>query len=166
MNQPLANYYSTINQPVTPQVHGSAWWLNPIQQWHGWHGTAILGCRSHIFMVHFAETFEFERWIQPCVSNVLRNSWSSAGASLVAAIGVRPDNPPALGRWKSAEAIYKGLGRDHPELMDKIELMFEPASNVDSIILTWAIEAQAHQYPCSVWMRDCFFLRCSCISWR
>ena len=45
---------------------------------------------------------------------------------------------------------------EHPELMSKIELMSQPASNVDSVILKWCIESQAEEYPCSVWQRDCF----------
>eukprot|EP00438_Fugacium_kawagutii_P005359 Skav207096 [mRNA] locus=scaffold2123:25752:29784:+ [translate_table: standard] len=34
--------------------------------------------------------------------------------------------------------------------------MSQPASNVDSVILKWCIEAQAEQFPASLWMRDCF----------
>ena len=48
---------------------------------------------------------------------------------------------------------YRKLRKSHPELMSKLEVMSQPASNVDSVILTWA---QAEQYPCSMWMRDCF----------
>ena len=32
----------------------------------------------------------------------------------------------------------------------------EPASNVDSVILSWVIEGQASEHPCSMWQRDCF----------
>ncbi|CAE7513749.1 unnamed protein product [Symbiodinium natans] len=34
--------------------------------------------------------------------------------------------------------------------------MSQPAANVDSVILSWVIEGQATEYPCSVWQRDCF----------
>ncbi|CAK9011771.1 unnamed protein product [Durusdinium trenchii] len=51
---------------------------------------------------------------------------------------------------------YRKLRKSHPELMSKLEVMSQPASNVDSVILTWSIQAQAEQYPCSMWMRDCF----------
>ena len=51
---------------------------------------------------------------------------------------------------------YRRLRESHPELMSKIELMQQPAANVDSVILTWSIEAQAQQYPASLWQRDCF----------
>jgi hypothetical protein len=40
--------------------------------------------------------------------------------------------------------------------MSKIEIMQQPAANVDSFILSWSIQAQAAQYPASIWMRDCF----------
>ena len=51
---------------------------------------------------------------------------------------------------------YRKIRAEHPELMSKIELMSQPASNVDSVILKWCIESQAEEYPCSVWQRDCF----------
>ena len=34
--------------------------------------------------------------------------------------------------------------------------MSQPASNVDSVILSWVIEGQASEHPCSMWQRDCF----------
>ena len=40
--------------------------------------------------------------------------------------------------------------------MSKIELMQQPAANVDSVILSWSSEAQAEQCPASLWQRDCF----------
>ena len=51
---------------------------------------------------------------------------------------------------------YRKLRESHPELVAEVEIMSQPASNVDSVILSWKIEAQAQQFPCSVWMRDCF----------
>ena len=51
---------------------------------------------------------------------------------------------------------HRKLRKSDPELMSKLEVMSQPASNVDSVILTWSIQAQAEQYPCSMWMRDCF----------
>ena len=51
---------------------------------------------------------------------------------------------------------YRKLRASNPELMSKIELMQQPAANVDSVILSWSIEAQAQQYPPSLWQRDCF----------
>ncbi len=51
---------------------------------------------------------------------------------------------------------YRRLRQSHPELMSKIEIMQQPAANVDSVILSWSIQAQAAQYPASIWMRDCF----------
>ena len=51
---------------------------------------------------------------------------------------------------------YRNLRKSHPDLMSKIELMQQPAANVDSVILSWSIEAQAQQYPASLWQRDCF----------
>ena len=51
---------------------------------------------------------------------------------------------------------YRRLRQSHPELMSKIEIMQQPAANVDSFILSWSIRSQAAQYPASIWMRDCF----------
>ena len=51
---------------------------------------------------------------------------------------------------------YRKLRQSNPELMSKIELMQQPAANVDSVIPSWSIEAQAQQYPASLWQRDCF----------
>ena len=42
------------------------------------------------------------------------------------------------------------------DLMSQVEIMSQPASNVDSVILAWCIEAQAEQYPATLWQRDCF----------
>ena len=51
---------------------------------------------------------------------------------------------------------YRRLRQSHPELMSKVEIMQQLAANVDSVILSWSIQAQAAQYPASIWMRDCF----------
>ena len=51
---------------------------------------------------------------------------------------------------------YRRLRQNHPELMSKVDIMQQPAANVDSVILSWSIQAQAAQYPASIWMRDCF----------
>ena len=51
---------------------------------------------------------------------------------------------------------YRKLRDSHPDLMSKLEIMSQPASNVDSVILSWCIEAQSEEYPCSLWQRDCF----------
>ena len=51
---------------------------------------------------------------------------------------------------------YRKLRASNPELMSNIELMQQPAAHVDSVILSWSIEAQAQQYPASLWQRDCF----------
>ena len=51
---------------------------------------------------------------------------------------------------------YRKVRASHPELVSELEIMSQPASNVDSVILSWSVEAQASEYPCSVWQRDCF----------
>ena len=51
---------------------------------------------------------------------------------------------------------YRKLRASHPDLMSQVEIMSQPASNVDSVILAWCIEAQAEQYPATLWQRDCF----------
>ena len=51
---------------------------------------------------------------------------------------------------------WRQLRKDRPELFERIEVMSQPAANVDSLILSWVIESQAEQYPASLWQRDCF----------
>eukprot|EP00438_Fugacium_kawagutii_P023501 Skav201510 [mRNA] locus=scaffold1154:403000:409629:+ [translate_table: standard] len=51
---------------------------------------------------------------------------------------------------------YRRLRKEHPDLVGEVDIMSQPAANVDSVILTWVIQRQAEEYPCSVWMRDCF----------
>ena len=51
---------------------------------------------------------------------------------------------------------YRRLRAKHPEMFSKIEIMAQPAATVDSVILSWTIAEQAQQFPCSLWMRDCF----------
>ena len=55
-----------------------------------------------------------------------------------------------------ALAAYRKLRLSDPKLFESVEVMSQPASNVDSVILSWAIESQAQAFPCSVWQRDCF----------
>ena len=40
--------------------------------------------------------------------------------------------------------------------MAQLDIMSQPAANVDSVILSWCIEKQATEHPCSLWQRDCF----------
>lgn len=47
---------------------------------------------------------------------------------------------------------YRKLRKECPELLSKIDIMSQPAANVDSVILSWVIQEQAEAYPCSVWM--------------
>ena len=48
---------------------------------------------------------------------------------------------------------YRKVRKSHPELVAQLDIMSQPASNVDSVILSWVIEGQ---HPCSMWQRDCF----------
>ena len=43
-----------------------------------------------------------------------------------------------------------------PELFENLEVMQQPSSNVDSVILCWCIQQQALKQPYSVWNRDSF----------
>ena len=51
---------------------------------------------------------------------------------------------------------YRKLRASHPELVAEVDIMSQPAANVDSVILSWVLQAQAEEFPCSVWQRDCF----------
>ena len=51
---------------------------------------------------------------------------------------------------------YRKVRKSHPELVAQLDIMSQPASNVDSVILSWAIEGQASEHPCSMCQRDCF----------
>ena len=51
---------------------------------------------------------------------------------------------------------YRKVRKSHPELVAQLDIMSQPASNVDSVILSWVIEGQASGHPCSMWQRDCF----------
>ena len=51
---------------------------------------------------------------------------------------------------------YRKVRKSHPELVAQLDIMSQPASNVDSVILSWVIEGQASEHPCSMWQRDCF----------
>ena len=53
-------------------------------------------------------------------------------------------------------AAYRKLRASDPHLFTSVEVMSQPAANVDSVILSWSIESQAEAFPCSVWQRDCF----------
>ena len=50
---------------------------------------------------------------------------------------------------------YRKVRASHPELVAQLDIMSEPAANVDSVILSWCIEKQATEHPCSLWQRDC-----------
>ena len=49
---------------------------------------------------------------------------------------------------------YRKVRKGHPELVAELDIMSQPASNVDSVILSWVIEGQASEHPCSMWQRD------------
>ena len=51
---------------------------------------------------------------------------------------------------------YRKVRASHPELVAQLDIMSQPAANVDSVILSWCIEKQATEHPCSLWQRDCF----------
>ena len=51
---------------------------------------------------------------------------------------------------------YRKVRASHPQLVAQLDIMSQPAANVDSVILGWCIEKQATEYPCSLWQRGCF----------
>ena len=48
------------------------------------------------------------------------------------------------------------MRNDHPELMSRIDIMQQPSSNCDAIILSWIIQQQINREPASLFIRDCF----------
>eukprot|EP00434_Breviolum_minutum_P035266 symbB.v1.2.031211.t1/scaffold3598.1/size53462/1 len=48
------------------------------------------------------------------------------------------------------------MRKDHPDLISKIDIMTQPASNCDSIILSWIVQQQINREPASLFIRDCF----------
>ena len=48
------------------------------------------------------------------------------------------------------------MRKDHPDLMSKIDIMQQPSSNCDAIILSWIIQQQIKREPASLFIRDCF----------
>ena len=86
-------------------------------------------------------------------------------------------NIGADGKWlKTEEFVYKNkttvrtagtscgnimlgwrkLRDEKPLLFDQISIMSQPASNCDSIIMSWSIEEMSEAFVCSLWQRDCF----------
>ena len=51
---------------------------------------------------------------------------------------------------------YRKLRTAEPDLVSQVDIMSQPAANVDSVILTWVIQGQSEEFPASVWQRDCF----------
>ena len=52
-------------------------------------------------------------------------------------------------------SFTENFRKDGPELIAEVDIMSQPASNVDSISQL-SVEGQAQEYPCSVWQRDSF----------
>ncbi|CAE7324759.1 unnamed protein product [Symbiodinium sp. CCMP2592] len=54
-----------------------------------------------------------------------------------------------LGAWRK-------LRSESPELLTHFNVMSQPASNTDGVLLPWGIMESAAEYPLSLWMRDCY----------
>jgi hypothetical protein len=99
------------------------------------------------------------------------------GLLVVHGVHARLNNISEDGKWlKSESFIYKNklverkegqsvgnimspwrkLRQTHPDLFKSVTVMAQPASNVDSVIMSWAVEEQSEDFPCSVFQRDCF----------
>ena len=48
------------------------------------------------------------------------------------------------------------MRKDHPDLISKIDIMTQPSSNCDAIILSWVVQQQINREPASLFIRDCF----------
>ena len=124
-------------------------------------------------------TYEARQLLHSVYADESQEIIGSVGKGLLVVPGewARLSNISEIGTWLSDETFkvgekiitrtqgtsagrimlpYRRLRETHPELMSKIEIMQQPAANVDSVILSWSIQAQAAQYPASIWMRDCF----------
>ena len=94
---------------------------------------------------------------------------------VVGGVHARLDNISLAGTWVQTEdfvvgnvAVHRRKGRSagnimkpwrdlrekSPDLFEGVSLMQQPAAVVDSIIMSWVLEQQGNQYPCSMWMRD------------
>ena len=51
---------------------------------------------------------------------------------------------------------WRKLRKMSPELFRHFKVMSQPASNMDSVLMSWQIRDQSAQYPMSLWQRDCF----------
>ena len=51
-------------------------------------------------------------------------------------------------------ATYVQLRKEHPEWFEDLEVYSQEAAVVDSVIMKWMLEAQAKEFPCSIWCRD------------
>ena len=97
------------------------------------------------------------------------------GALVVRGVHARLSNIAAKGTWieseqfeyggklykrtagKSAGQVlrsYVEVRRAHPEWFEELEIYSQPAAVVDSVIMKWMLEAQAKEFPCSIWARD------------
>ena len=53
-------------------------------------------------------------------------------------------------------APWRKMRRPRPELFVWVSIISQPASNVDSVIFSWAQAELASELPLSLWQRDCF----------
>ena len=45
---------------------------------------------------------------------------------------------------------YRKLRKSHPKLVAEVDIMSQPASNIDTVILTRVIECQAREYAATL----------------
>ena len=127
----------------------------------------------------FRITYEARQLLYSVYADPTQPIQGSVGKGLLVVPGqwARLSNISSSGTWLSNESFsvgdktvhrkagenvgrillpYRRLREEHPQLFSKVDIMSQPASNVDSVILKWVIEAQAKEYPASLWQRDCF----------
>ena len=80
-------------------------------------------------------------------------TWVKTGSFSVGETVITHTQGHSVGRILEA---YRKLRASDQDLVSQVEIMSQAASNVDSVILAWCIEAQAEQYPATLWQRDCF----------
>ena len=48
------------------------------------------------------------------------------------------------------------LRKQFPKEFEEVEIMTQPSSNCDGVLLAWIVEEQCEEEICSLWIRDCF----------
>ena len=138
-----------------------------------------LTIQGHSGEERFRITYEARQLLRNIFASPEEPVTGSVGKGLLVVPGqwARLSNISADGKWLNTERFkigakefvhsqgasvgrileaYRKVRASHPELVAQLDIMSQPAANVDSVILSWCIEKQATEHSCSLWQRDCF----------